>query len=320
MPSIEGPTLEQKNLKAPIIFFLLAVMLPGCIGTDLVDDPIVGQRIEVSQQQVALRIGQSQALSATYYDSYGIAQPATLNWSSSHPEVATVDQNGLLQALSAGQSLVKVSRGELMSPLIYVNVIADENAVASVEIASPRSGLNVGEQLTLSITIKNILGDTLPARSADWFSENSSILQVDNQGRVTALSKGVAAVHAKVNGVKSNSLDLSVGDERTGQFVSAGGYTASGTTTLRIENGQVILRLENNFQTSFALGTYIYLSQSTNASQVRASGLEVAQIRENGAASFNISQLNSQVDLHDYRYVVVLCKPATVTFGYAELK
>ena len=30
--------------------------------------------------------------------------------------------------------------------------------------------------------------------------------------------------------------------------------------------------------------------------------------------------LNSQVNLHDYRYVVVLCKPATVTFGYAELK
>jgi hypothetical protein len=88
---------------------------------------------------------------------------------------------------------------------------------------------------------------------------------------------------------------------------------------LRTENGQLILDLGANFRTSFALGTYIYLANSTNAGNVRSAGLEVAQIRENGAQTFNISALNRNVGLFDYRYVVILCKPATVTFGYADL-
>jgi hypothetical protein len=62
------------------------------------------------------------------------------------------------------------------------------------------------------------------------------------------------------------------------------------------------------------------MANVTNGSQVKANGLEVAQITTNGAKSFNLSALRPGIKLTDYSYVIILCKPASVTFGYAELK
>ncbi len=306
-------------MKPRFSFLLLALLLSACTGTDQVDDPTVGQRIDVANGQVVLQPGQNAQLAARYYDPYGIARQVALNWTSSNPQVASVDGSGLVLAAGPGQAVVRASFGEFAGPPVNVNVIVDENGVASVTVASPRTGLNVGDQISLTAAVQNIRGETLTGKPIEWFSENAAILRVDANGQATALAGGVAAVHAKVNGVKSNSVDLTVGADRAGTFVPAGGYAAGGTAMLRTENGQLILDLGPNFRTSFALGTYIYLANSTNAGMVRSAGLEVAQIRENGAQTFNISALNRNVGLFDYRYVVILCKPATVTFGYADL-
>ena len=306
-------------MKPLLAFLFLAILLAACTGTDQVDDPTVGQRIEVASQQVALQPGQNAQLAASYYDQYGIARQVGLSWASSNLQVASVDPNGLVLATGPGQSVVRASFGEFMGPPVNVNVIGDENGVASVTVAAPRTSLNVGDVISLTAAVQNIRGEALTGKPIEWFSENAAILRVDANGQATALAGGVAAVHAKVNGVKSNSVDLTVGADRAGSFVPAGGYAASGTAMLRTENGQVFLDLGSNFRTSFALGTYVYLANSTNAGMVRSAGLEVAQIRENGAHTFNISAINANVGLFDYRYVVILCRPATVTFGYADL-
>lgn len=300
-------------------FYLLMVMLTACIGTDLKDDPIIGERIEVSQQQVALQPGQNVQLMAEYYDQYGISRLVSLSWSSSDPQVASVDQTGLVQANAPGQSIISADLGEFIGPLVNVNVIGDEGGVATVMVAAPRTHLNNGDTVLLTAEVQNIQGEVLTGNPVEWFSENPAIVKVDAQGQVTALANGVAAIHAKVNGVKSNSLDLTVGAVLHGEFVPAGGYKASGTAMLRFENGPLILDLGDNFRTSFALGTYIYLANSTNAGNVRSLGLEVAQIEKDGAKTFNISAIYPNVGLFDYRYVVILCKPATVTFGYADM-
>ena len=319
MQGAAGRTFRKKAMKPLFSFLFLALLLPACTGTDRLDDPTVGQRIDVTSQQVALQPGQNAQLAASYYDQYGIARQVALSWTSSNPQVASVDPGGLVLATGPGQAVVKASFGEFMGPSVNVNVIADENGVASVTVAAPRTSLNVGDVIPLTASVQNIQGETLTGKAIEWFSENAAILQVDAQGRATALTGGVAAVHAKVNGVKSNSVDLTVGADRAGSFVPAGGYAASGTAMLRTVNGQVFLDLGSNFRTSFALGTYIYLANSTNAGTVRSSGLEVAQITENGAKTFNITALSRSAGLFDYRYVVILCKPATVTFGYADL-
>lgn len=111
--------------------------------------------------------------------------------------------------------------------------------------------------------------------------------------------------------------------ERQGTLQGQGGYTALGTVTLRRnEAGEIILSTSADFQVSLALGTFLYLSNSQAGSATTTSGLEVADVSESttGAQSFNVSQIDPDATLSTYQYVIVLCKPAQLTFGSAELK
>jgi hypothetical protein len=78
-----------------------------------------------------------------------------------------------------------------------------------------------------------------------------------------------------------------------GTFNSAGGYKAIGTARLELLNDQLMLTLSDNFDTDFALGTFIYLANSTNGSVVRSTGFEVAQIFNDGGKTFNITTLKA---------------------------
>lgn len=302
-----------------ILVFLL--VLSGCIGVDYLDDPIVGESIETESQPIALLKGNSFQATARYYNQYGIEQPVDLVWASSSPVIASVSANGLVTANASGQATIVVSFNTIQSSF-QVNVVLDETQVASIEVTVPenQTSLAIGGTKSLSATVKNINGQPLMGRTVEWFSENTSIASVDNTGLVTGLGMGMADIHAKSEGVKSNVITFSVGGGRSGSFVGAGGYTAVGTATLSLMDNKLILQFSNNFQTSFALGTFVYLANSTNGAQVRASGLEVAQITTNGAKTFDITAISPTTGLLDYQYVIILCKPASLTFGYAELK
>ncbi len=299
----------------------ILLALTRCIGTDYVDDPIVGERIEITLSQLALMVDETEPLSASYYDQYGIEKSVELVWTSSAPQVATVDSNGLVLGMSAGQAMIVVSFGNTVSSSLNLTVVANANQVAKVVIASPANkiSLAIGESHTVSVTVKNINDESLTDRTVQWFSENASIATVNN-GVVTGVSTGLVDIHAKVEGVKSNLLNFSIGSGLSGSFVSAGGYKAIGMASVKEIDGNIILELSNNFETSFALGTFVYMANVTNGSQVKANGLEVAQITTNGTKSFNLSAIQPGLKLTDYNYVIILCKPASVTFGYAELK
>lgn len=299
--------------------FWFLVLLMGCAEVDYFDDPIVGERIEVEQEQVALMSGQMSVLTAAYFDPYGISQDVTFVWSSTVPSVATVDAQGKVTAIMDGQTIVQPSYNGFAGPPINVTVVSDLTSVAFVQVTSPKTSLTLGEKVQLTASVRNINNEILPGKTVEWFSENSSIVTVSTSGEVTAVGQGVAEVHAKSEGVKSNSVIFTIGTSRDGSFVPAGGYQARGTAILKNENNQLILELSSDFQTSFALGTYIYLANSTNGGTVKTSGFEVAQISTNGAKSFNITQINPNINLFDYRYVIILCKPAGLTFGFADL-
>lgn len=122
----------------------------------------------------------------------------------------------------------------------------------------------------------------------------------------------------------SVSADTSVSvAERRGTLAGQGGYTAVGTVTLhRNEAGEVILSTSADFEVAFALGTFLYLSNSQDGKVTASNGLEVADVSDKttGQQSFNVSQIDPNVALSTYQYVIVLCKPAQLTFGAAELK
>ncbi len=113
-------------------------------------------------------------------------------------------------------------------------------------------------------------------------------------------------------------------NDRVAEFSGTSGYVGEGTVTLSQQDQLIILELADNFRTSFALGTFVYLSNSTGGAETRGSGLELGEISENGAHTFNVTQianaLNETVTLNQYRYCIILCKPASISFAIADFE
>jgi hypothetical protein len=88
-----------------LTIFFAALSFSGCIGVDYLEDPIIGERIEVSTLQAALMPTQSLQITAVYFDQYGIEREVMLQWSSNAPQIAGVDENGLVTAMANGHGL-----------------------------------------------------------------------------------------------------------------------------------------------------------------------------------------------------------------------
>jgi len=299
---------------------VLIWLLSGCIGTDVVDDPVVGESLEIFPDRIALLIGNSTMATATYYDQFGIAKEVDLEWNAEPAAIATVDQNGVVTGVAPGQAQLFVIYQGLIDS-VRIAVVVDENAAASVDLSSANTSLDIGETALLTAVVKNIDDETITSSTLTWHSSNESVLTVSSDGVALAISSGAAAVYAMADGVFSNEIHFMVGGGiRMGTFVSANGYQASGTAILNNTSGDLILMFNENFMTSFALGTFIYLSNNnTSGTTIRAQGIELGEITANGSHMFNVTQKFPTATLEQYQYVIVLCKPATLVFGYAEL-
>lgn len=302
------------------ISLLLFTVLTACQGTDILDDAIVEPKFELSATTSILRIGEEATITAKYFDEYGVEKIVPFTWNSIQPLIASVSPNGRIKGLKEGNPQIFPQYQNIVGKAVEVTVVANDKAIAQVTLSASKTSLALNESINLSIVTKNITGQPVTGIKTEWFSENEAILKVDASGKVTALANGTAAIHAKVDGVKSNSIDFFVGSNNlSGTFISAG-YKAAGSTTLKVINDELILSLSSDFESEYHLATYVYLSNSIVGSIIRSSGIELAEIKTNGAKTFNVSQIKPGIKLTDYKYVTILCKPASVTFGYAELK
>jgi hypothetical protein len=72
--------------------------------------------------------------------------------------------------------------------------------------------------------------------------------------------------------------------------------------------------------TDFALGTFIYLANNNSSgTAIRNEGIELGEIKTNGSHTFNVTQNFPNATLSQFEYVIVLCKPASIPFGFAQL-
>lgn len=306
-------------MKNWILTLTVLLTLGGCIGTDLVDDPIVAERLVIFPDRIALLVDNTTQATATFYNQYGVEEKVTISWSTQPTSIATVDQDGLVSAAAPGQALLIAAYGALKDT-VRIAVVLNENAAASIDISVPKTSLALGEKTTFTAVVKNINDQPMTSSTIDWFSTNESVLTIDANGLATGAGIGAATVYAIADGVYSNEIEMSVGQIRIGTFVSANGYNTSGMATLQVVNGELILQLGENFMTDFALGTFVYLANNnTSGTAIRSEGVELGEIKTNGAHTFNVTQKFPAVTLSQYKYVIILCKPASIPFGYAQL-
>jgi Electron transfer DM13/Bacterial Ig-like domain (group 2) len=103
------------------VFTLFSVLfLASCVGTDLVDDPIIGEKIRLSPRIDSLAIGQEQVFSIKFTNKYGTEEVATnTTFRSSDPSRILVDATtGKAKAIASGKTTIYVTNGTITDSLV----------------------------------------------------------------------------------------------------------------------------------------------------------------------------------------------------------
>lgn len=218
-----------------------------------------------------------------------------VDWISSNPDVATVDKNGNIKAVSSGNcAIVAVSTdGSNVSAISNVTVTKPK-IVSSIALSETEITLNEGASTTLFAIVSP---DNANNKSVIWKSSDETVATVNQDGRVTANSKGTASITAtstdgsnisascSVNVVKlvtsifisDAKIDMKVGKQAT---ITAYAIPSDATNTYLSwysENDRVAT-VEDGVVTAIGTGsTYIFVKSTDGSNIVEKCEIEVAE-------------------------------------------
>ena len=171
----------------------------SCIVT--VTAPV--ESVTLNYSNISLNEGESLTLKATVLPKDATVK--TVTWSSSDTGIATVDQNGTVQAVKQGSATILAQAGDKQATC-NVTVI---KSVTSIALDKGSLNLLVGETSTLTAVV---LPEDATDKTVTWYTYDSSVATVEN---------GV---------VKGEGI----GETRV--FAAAGRYTASCNVTVTIDS------------------------------------------------------------------------------------
>lgn len=303
-----------------LLYILL--LLGGCIGTDLVDDPLptMDPRLEITPSNAALQPGETVQFEADYYDTFGEkVLGAQITWTSSAPGVVSVGADGLATAQQPGQAMITATSEGVSSQPALLTVVADPNQVATVVVTPASVTLSIGEEQAFSASAQNLSGAAVEGAMISWTHSNLEVATLTESGVLTALQAGTTNVFATADGVSSAPVTVMVRApvmERRGTFMGARSYTVEGTATLReTTDGGLELVLGSDFSSSQGPNLGVFLS---TANRVNSTSINLGALQAN--AGEQIYAVPDDVELDTFDYVLIHCIPFNITFGTAELQ
>lgn len=151
------------------------------------------ESVSLDKTTLTLKPGTSDTLTATVAPED--ATDKSLRWTSSNTNVATVDATGKVTAVGNGTAVITVSTVDGgFTAQCTVTVSEDKPEIVAVEnvtLDKTSASLEVGETEQLTATVK-------PADAANksvrWKSNDENVVSVDANGKLTAISSGMATV------------------------------------------------------------------------------------------------------------------------------
>ncbi len=124
-----------------VLLGLLAVVLSGCIGDDIIFDT-VPERVSISNSIDSLGLDSTYQFTATYFNSIGRAIDETIIWSTSDPGIIEMSTTGLAKGVAKGSASIKATVNlEGKDPVeTEINIVVEEGVSTPVQVSS-RSGM-----------------------------------------------------------------------------------------------------------------------------------------------------------------------------------
>lgn len=180
-------------------------------GTSPDEVPVTG--VQLTPSSASLEVGESVSLTATVLPSN--ATNKAVAWTSTNSSVASVDNNGKVTGIAAGDAMIFVITVEgsfAASSRITVSPSTPEPVpVQSVSLDKTTLDLNVGENATLVATV---LPESADDKTVTWSSSNTAVATVDATGKVTAVAAGEAVITVTTtDGGKTATCTVKVNDK-----------------------------------------------------------------------------------------------------------
>ncbi len=140
------------------------------------------------------------------YLSTASARDSVYQWYSSNPSVATVDNNGLVTAVSTGSAIIYANTYYTGTLQCAVTVTSNIGKVTLTQSEMSLEGIGGTGRLGASVAAVN--GSSVPIT---WTSSNPSAATVDGNGVVTAVGNGEATITATAATGRSASCKVYTG-------------------------------------------------------------------------------------------------------------
>ena len=183
----------------------------GSAGSMVVDDVKISEFVPVTgiALPASMSVASGSSISAAASLVWTPADPSDqrIQWSSSNPAVATVDDRGIVSGISNGTSVITaraVDGNQTTSTEVSVKTYVPVQNV----VLPPMAQAAVGSKVPLQAVIE-------PANASDlrleWTSDKPEVAAVDASGIVTGVSPGQATITARsVDGGKTSSTIVTV--------------------------------------------------------------------------------------------------------------
>lgn len=181
-----GGNVEAHNLGSTIITAEVAGKTASC--EILVDAPL--QSIETETE---LNLVKNQKTQITYtLNPSDTTDSRQVTFTSADPEIAQVDETGLVTAIKAGTTEITLAGANSVTAVVTVNV--EEIPVEGIVLNYTSAVVEKDEQLQL--TAKVYPENTTDDVKITWSSSDENIVTVDENGMVTAVGGGNAVITA----------------------------------------------------------------------------------------------------------------------------
>ena len=144
--------------------------------------------VKLNKSETSLLVGGNETLTATVLPEDATNQNVT--WKSDKPEIASVDANGKVTGVKAGEATITVTT-EDGGKTATCKVTVKPNLVSEITLAA--LAIYVGESKAITATVKP---DDATNKALTWTSSDETVATVDATGKVTGKKIGTATITA----------------------------------------------------------------------------------------------------------------------------
>lgn len=221
------------KLKLCVFLMLFVVFMVGCGGG--ATTTVVAETFAITTDKTTIKVGEFANVSVKSSKTGKAVEVS--KFASSDSAVASVNSNGLVTGLTAGDVVITATYNN-KDYKVSIKVESLVTTETAIKITSTISIVEVGESVQLQANVADVI----------WASSNPEVATIDNTGKLTGVKEGATTITI-TKGDKTDSINISVKKlsdplkynsiELTGSIVGGEGVLKTMTEKQRVVGDKV---------------------------------------------------------------------------------